>query len=109
MRTGRWHLGWRLMLITCGQSEMGISLPLLRQFIADAQHMSGIYESAMKMINSSASRAALSLLWIAHRIMAIHYLEIYPALVRKFRFQVNPLQVIRTSHMLRSIFSSYLP
>src|SRR6266567_9358957 len=106
MRTGRWHLGWRLMLITCGQSEIAISLPLLRQFIADAQHMSGIYESAMKMINSSASRAALSLLWIAHRIMAIHYLEIYPALVRKVILG-NSLQVILTSHMLRSIFSRY--
>ena len=71
------------MLITCGQSEMASSLPWLCQFIADAQHMSGIYESAMKMINSSASRVALSLLWIARRIMVIHYLEIYPALVRK--------------------------
>src|SRR6266851_8427000 len=86
MRAGKWHLDWRLMLITCDQSEMASSLLLLRQFIADAQHMSGISESAMKMISSSASRAALSLLLIARRIMAIRYLEIYPVLVRKVIF-----------------------
>src|SRR6266487_2323214 len=71
------------MLITCDQSEMASSLLLLRQYTEDAQHMSGIYESAMKMINSSASRVALSLLLIAQWIMTIHYLEIYPALVKK--------------------------
>src|ERR1700693_4004384 len=71
------------MPITCDQSEMANLLLLLLPYTVAAQHMSGISVSAMKMTNWSVSRAVQLRLSIVHPIMAILYLKIFPALVRK--------------------------